>query len=378
MNGLPEFRPRQLRERLAFLLYGEDALYHYLPVLRWLNPGTVDLVLYNRSESECLHLPGRLRKLPFNWYWGEELIQQSTGYRWLVSTHNYVSKPIPLTLPDGSSSAYSGSVPRMLGHYNIRFMYGLGHDAWNFADWNSLYETFLCFGPHQRKQFQAKGFRGQAVEMGFPRYDDYFNQAFDPQPWQGHFGCDPAKPTLLWFTTTPENFSTLAYYAEAISALSADYNVLVKPHPFSWERIPLQQEFLSHLPFTAVIKENINTLVLYQLADIVLSDYGGISFSALYTNKPLLLLDHPRHPGRASEALEDSDTDAWLRRHLRHIGPEDIPNLPTLLTDTVYWQAQETTRAWLRELFFTPNYGHSGQTAARLLSQPDKLVAGSW
>ncbi len=375
MNGLPELRPRQIRERLAFMIYGEDALFHYLPILRWLDPKQVDLVVYNRSQEICLHLPTRLRKLPFNWCWGEELIQQLTGYRWLVSTHHYFSKQMPVTLPDGSSSVYWGALPRMLGHYNFRLMYGLGYDGWNFGEWNSIYDAFLCFGPHQRQQFQTKGFKGKAVEIGYPRYDAYFNQKFDPKPWQAYFGCDPNKQTLIWFTTTPEYFSTLAYYAEAVSALSKDYNVLVKPHPFSWERIPLQQEFLAHLPFTAVIREDINTLTLYQLADMVLSDYGGTSFSSLYTDKPLLLLDHPKYPGQANKNLEDSDTDAWLRQYLRHISPEDIPSLTRIIADTAYWQSQKNTRSWLRDQLFTPNYGQSGQTAARLLSQPDKLVA---
>lgn len=365
---LPEIRPLQLRDKIGFLLYSRELLYHFEPVLAKLDPAEVDLIVY--SSYDQTELRARLAELPYAWYDGPELVSQRIGYRLLVSVHVGGLVDISARLRSGATVAYRGYPFRLLGLFNVRFMFSLGADAWNYHDWNQLYDAFLCFGPHQAQRLAA--YAGFKFLMGYPRYDRLFTAplpASAKQELQARFGCDSAKPTLLWLRPLLDYYPGQDAFAMALSGLCGDYNVLVKPHPYHTDGPAEALTALQNYPFTALITESIDNLLLFQLADFVICEYGGTIYSALYTDRPLLLFDHPAYTGSAREDLMQSDTDAWLRRHLPHLPPEQASQLPALLADASLWESQKQIRAWLRELFFAPTYGASAQVGAQLLLQ---------
>ncbi|HEY9843693.1 MAG TPA: hypothetical protein V6D23_24695 [Candidatus Obscuribacterales bacterium] len=362
-----------VREKPAFLVCYPDMFHHYDPVLRQFRPEEVDLVLHacHGAEAELI-AAARLR--PYRWSLSTELLATLTSYRWLVS-QNYVDEhKLVLRGPDGGRSEFRRMLLSLLGRRNIRFMYGLGVDSWHLSGWNVLYDAFLCQGEFQARQLG--GFAGQKFLMGYPRFDAFFTQPFDKAAWLARFGCDPAKPVLVWFSTIQMSHGVIDRFAAAVSRLSADYNVLVKPHPLSWNVEPDYVAALDGLPFSAVIREDLDNLILYQLADHVLTDYGGTAFAALYTDRNLLLLDHPQHPGHSSEDVLSSDSDCWLRREIVHLGPDEAQRLPALLADAALWQRQKQVRATLRQLFFAPYYGNSAAVAAALIRQLPELLQG--
>lgn len=365
---LPELRPRKVRNKLGFLLYSRESLYHLEPVLKLFDAADVDLVLYR--PAACPDLEARVRQLPYHWCWAEELLEDLSGYRWLVSNYSYGYQELKLTLQDGRKGIYTGNLLRLLGVYNFRFLYGLGVDRWNRADWNQLYDAFLCLGPLQAQQLRS--FRGAVLEMGYPRYDALFRESFDRPAQLKALGCDPARPVLVWLPTLRDYYGSLELFAEAVSALSRDYNLLLKPHPASWI---WEQDSLSKLNdsgYTRILRESIDNLLLYRLADFVICDYGGTAFSALYTDCNLLLLDHPDYQPHAAD-----DQDLWLRRFIVHLKLSEAEQLSAYLADRAYWSWQKQLRQKLRHKLFTPNYGHSAETAAwqlRMLMQTFKIT----
>lgn len=359
-----------VHEKMAFLVYHADVLHHYEPVLRQFRPEEVDLVLHAKHGCEE-QLFERVAQLPYHWVLSKDLLASLTSYRYLVSTNYLDDHELILSLENGQQSIHRHMLISLLGHYNIRFMYCLGIDGWNLEAWNHIYDAFLCFGEFQARQLSR--FPGKKFLMGYPRYDAFFNQSFDRAPWLRRLGCDPDKPIVVWLSTLKMGSGVLDLFALAVSQLSCNYNVLVKPHPLSWPMEPNYLSALNGLNFCAVLQD-IDNLILFQLADFVITDYGGTAYSALYTDCNLLLLDHPEFTGQATEDPLASETDAWLRRHIIHIEPKEADRLPDLLADQAYWQAQKQKRAELRSFFFASYYGNSAQIAADLLKQMPQLL----
>lgn len=359
--------PQTIREKTAFLFHSPELIYHFGPVLEQFAPSEVDLIVYNYRRIP--DLSARLKELPFQVYDVQELLPERIGYRYLVSNHyqGYIHTSIPG--PQGLQLVRSPLIT-CLAQKNVRFLYGMGVDQCYFTDdSNLLYDAFLCFGP-----WQAKGlshYPGKKLLMGYPRYDHFFHQNIDRATWLKKLNCDPQKQTIVWFTTSKTAYGTLNIFAESLSQLTQEYNLIVKPHPEELENT----EYLEQYGFTSIIRDYIDNLILYQLSDFILSDYGGIIYSALYTDRPILLLDHPDYQSQTTEDVAVPDTDLWVRQYLTHLSLSESEQISDLLKSEIHWQEQKKTRQWLREQFFTPAYGHAGELAAQYLRDLDSLLS---
>lgn len=368
-----ELRPQHIRDKLAFLIYSQELLYHFEPVLRRLDPAEVDLIVYTAYPTEALET--RLAELPYAWYDGRQLVRERIGYRLLVSVHVSGLETLRLHLRDGRQLAYQGYPFRLLGEFNLRYFFSLGADDWNFQSWNLLYDAFFCFGPYQARRLS--GFKAPKFLMGYPRYDAFFTAPLTAEQRRAaleRFGCDPARPTVLWLRPLLDHHPGLPAFAGAVSELMPAYNVLVKPHPYHSAGNRATLELLGRYRFSRLITDSIDNLQLFQLSDFVICEYGGPPFAALYTDQNLLLFDHPDYRGQATADPLTSDTDQWLRRHLPHLLPEQAGQLPEMLANQSLWATQREVRRQLRELYFASNYGHSAETAAILLPQLLKLA----
>jgi hypothetical protein len=287
----------------------------------------------------------------------ERVLQDGIRYRCLVSEHY---------LGDGTHH----DLMKQVGERNVRFMYAQGKNLWNFAPWNRLYDLILCFGPYQAARL-AFAESTVKVQMGYPRYDDYFTQDLATGRIRQLLGCDPAKPTMVWLPTWKE-LSSLDRYREAMADMARDWNVVVKPHPLSLTHEPARVAALRALPFTKVVDETLDNLYLYAIAERVVCDYGGTPFGALYLDRPLLLLNMPG-AAQHRETGEES-ADVFLRETVINLDDPSPRALRGVLADEDAWSAQRQVRARLREIFFAPYYGFSGQVAALVLENLGNIL----
>lgn len=357
-------RPSRLIEKFGFLIHAPELLFHYLPVMELLGPERAELLLHFNSAAEEAALLQATAGLPFARRTSHQLIADGQGYRALLSNHYQGS--YRLGAADDAACCYL--LPALAAN-NVRFLYDLGADSWNFAEWNQLYDAFLCFGPWHQDRLAA--FAGPKLQMGCPRFDRFFTSPCDRNQQLRELGCDPAKPVVVWLSTLGSYHGVIPHYAEAVSRLSARYNVIVKPHPFSWTQEPGHLAALEQHPFTAVIRQPFDNVILFQLADYVIADYGSSLFDALYTDCRVLLLDHPEYPGRDTDDLLTTDTEQWLRRYLPHLNLAHAGQIEACLESPRLWQEQAEVRAWLREKFFANYYGCASRIAAYQLSRLD-------
>jgi len=340
---------------LAFLLQSLELVNHYAAVWDLLPRGSFDVLLHGVDEAAGRQALAAWRCRVFA---TEDVLADGRKYACLVSNHPVEGGEPPLI--------------KRLAERNARFMYAAGKSGWNLSEWNRLYDLILCFGPHHAAAFSALT-DGLVIQMGYPRFDRYFNERVDRHALCGRFGCDPAKETVVWLPTWKE-LSSVGHFDDEISALSDRYNVVVKLHPLMSEAEPARVESLRRHHFSCLLTDSTDNLPLYQLADYMLFDFGGPPLAAIYCDKKMLLLDVP---GALADPLLGADSpDVAIRAQLGSLEP-GRGAIARCLVSPAHWEAQVSMRKALRRTYFAPHFGFSAAVAANALLHFDTLRAGA-
>ena len=342
--------------RIGFLVHTAEMFHHYSSVWDKLNQSEF-LVVIDGSAFERKRIVDACQNYNVNYVIVEDVLNSEYQFPYLVSNHAmHKVNDVPLI--------------KMIGEINIRFMYALGKANHNFSDWNKFYDMFLCFGPYHQQQLSQ--FHAPVVQMGYPRYDIFFNQELDLADFKSQLNCDPEKETILWLPTWLE-LSSVDLYAQMMSSLMGRYNVIVKLHPLSFETEPEKLEKLKALNFSSVITDIVDNVFLFALADKVVCDYGGTAFGAIYLDKPLLLLNVP---GAKSDSLVgDGSPDITLRDDIVNINVVAHQKLYEIFDDELIWQQQKISRQKLRQFYFAPHYGFSSYVAAAAILNAKNVIA---
>jgi hypothetical protein len=351
MNNIPNKITNHERTKIGFLIHAAELCVHYHPIWLLMDTNEFEVVLYGTpyERSKTLQLTNQLGITTIH---AEDIIRSGYQYDVLIS----------------NLSMYTiGDKPLIhhLGKFNIRQMYALGKAKHNFAKWNCHYDLIMCFGPYQANRMKIIC-DVATVEVGYPRYDRFFNEQYNRLGMLEELGLDPNKKSILWLPTWLE-LSSMDDYADAISALSTDYNVIVKTHPLSLEAEPKRIEKLACYPFTLMINDVYDNLDLFLVSDFVFCDYGGTAFGALYLDLNLLLLNIA--PPEDDQLTGIDSPDILLRQSIVNIEKDQKHTLDELLNDSDIWQQQKHARAALRLQYFTHEYGTASPRVVETIRQ---------
>ena len=189
-------------------------------------------------------------------------------------------------------------LPRLRRSRIAMLQYGYAKEPHNYGDWRSLADVTLAYGPYAQRRLAAKA---PSVSVGVPRFDRWH-----PGSAARPGGARTRRPRLLYLPTWGALSSFERYYS-ALGSLAADYDVRIKLHHNTWLLEKNRVERLVAEGFTSLgpTEDTIEAIVE---ADLVLSDYSGAIFDAVYFAKPLVLLHHrvpPMHePKFAPDSLE--------------------------------------------------------------------------
>ena len=345
---------RYIVERIGFLIHMAEMFNHYKNVIYHFNRNDYVLILYEEAKT----LVPLLEEMQVPFIFLREVQEKGYSFKYLVSNH---------VMGRGKTGNW---IIQEIGIKNIRFMYALGKSQWNYSDWNSVYDLILCFGPYQVNQLSfCKDTK--KLQIGYPRYDGFFNEKIDKNYWLGKFNCDLTKKTIVWLPTTGTLSSVKTFYS-SIANLKGQYNIVVKPHPLSLTADADAVGLLKKQGFNAVIDELIDNSYLFYIADYIFSDYGGTAFGAIYTDRNLVLLN-------VANAEDDSLTgidsaDIALRQSIINIDPENSNKLPAILSDPQIWEVQKQVRNQLRSTYFAPYYGNGAEITANILKYLDPIL----
>ncbi|MEH6834032.1 MULTISPECIES: CDP-glycerol glycerophosphotransferase family protein [Falsihalocynthiibacter] len=249
-----------------------------------------------------------------------------------------------------------------LAHTHVRLMYALGKAGWNFREWNKMYHTVLCWGPYHAEML-AKYPKIQTKQIGYPRFDSYFDNSLNRDKILQDLGCDPKKLVVTWLPTW-STLSSVATYSDAVAKLKDDYNLLVKLHPGMYADAK-SMEILRKNGIPLLSDRYINNVQMFYVTDYVLADYGGSPFGAIYTGKKLLLLNI--EDAAQSKLMGEDSLDLKIRDWVLNIDADKRFDIPKILADDTIWERQMSQYADERAYFFAPYHGNSGRVAAHTL-----------
>lgn len=164
--------------------------------------------------------------------------------------------------------------------------YGYAKAAHNYGEWRSCASLCLVYGEYAARQIQSTC---PTVVTGNPAFDKWHEPNFHQSAREKYGSAlDPSKKTLLYAPTWGD-LSTSEIYLDEILALTDEYNVILKLHH---NTDLLEKERRGKMSASAPISfgSNVSLLELMAVSDIVLSDYSGAIFDALYCKLPVVLL----------------------------------------------------------------------------------------
>lgn len=169
----------------------------------------------------------------------------------------------------------------------IRIEYGSGKELRKFHPSNANFDLILLQG---RKQEELTKFYTSCSVTGSPRFDDWFNDKLDYNfIKKTKDSLIPGKKAILYLPTHG-SLSSLDVMTETIISLKNTFNILVKPHHLTVYEEPQKINRLRKNGIT-VFDDTVDTLNLYNIADVVLGDNSSALFEALLLKKPLVIAD---------------------------------------------------------------------------------------
>ena len=247
MAFLKRFFRRSTIGRPAFLVHTAELANHFGPIWDALGDRDFDILLDGDTQLRARPERAKIRTI-------NEVLEAGERYDVLVSNH-VLRMPTELERRpyEKSGQPYKKAIINLLAETNLRMMYAAGKTGWNMSDWNSFYDGVLCFGPHHAQAFSSK-FGLPTRQIGYPRFDKFFNTPIDKPKLCASLNCDPAKPTVVWLPTW-KALSSVDHFNDEVAALKQNFNVVVKVHPLMPKAEPERLERLQSLGFNALISD---------------------------------------------------------------------------------------------------------------------------
>lgn len=387
-------------KKIAFLVHEPTMYAHYSSVWSLMDKNSFVIILCSAflpGRDGCFGVQEFYRKIDKNGYEVhhlEDLIRKKIKYQYVVSNHilggtsvskskespsklkntikifcNYffnfckISKKYQISIVD--SMQY---LPLQTGLTQIRFMYGADiSDAWSLDSWNEIYDLFLCHGNNDAKHLKQR-FRGRTEIMGYPRYDAYFYPISNYENIITEFNINPEKKTILWMPTMDvygDEACSISTFAENISKLMGEFNVIVRPHPISLRKEPDLVKLLESFNYKIDRDPTRDMNSLFKLADFVFCDHGGSAFGALYLGKNLVILRTPKY---FESVMAKGSTNHDLMKYFPVISVDDLPMLRGILRNDIFWKEAIHNSRSLCDKYFANFRGTSSKTAAQILN----------
>jgi CDP-Glycerol:Poly(glycerophosphate) glycerophosphotransferase len=377
-------------KKFAFLVHDPIMLVHYADVWKAMDPSDFAIIL-TEDFSVDVHGKEKLGSQEFFNYVQIEgyevrqvmkILRSRKKYEYVVTNHmisversvghiekqlnrgvrllNRSLRSLKVNANRGESGIEVRYLPQQVGIKQIRYMYGADiSDGWSLQSWNDIYDVFLCHGVNDEREIKNR-FKGKTYIMGYPRYDRFFSGDLDLSSIKREFGLSESKKTILWMPTLGGEYSSIPLFAEPLSAISKKYDIIVRPHPFSFvqERdfISLLEKWKFNIDRNALRDMN----ELFGVADVILADNGGTPFSAIFLGKNVIFLNVPDDLGGGSAATSyiAGSSVMELKKHLPVVKHQDIHLLEHMLDSREFYE--ENTRhieALFKRYFDSPRGG---------------------
>lgn len=240
-------------------------------------------------------------------------------------------------------------IERIRGTKIAMVQYGYAKEAHNFAPWRSFGDVCLTFGDYASRKIEPFC---SSVATGNPRYEEWGDESFHHAARAKYQSrIDPAKKTILYAPTWGP-LSSYSQFGEAVLALAKNFNVIFKVHHNTQRSGTKSMETLRK-KFGVIHGANDDIIELLSVADLMISDFSGAIFDAIYCKVPVVLLD-----SHGADSCPESKSDRYSieRARRKDLGeivstPGDLPKAVDKALDPV--SLLHLPQAGLRDELFT-------------------------
>ena len=166
----------------------------------------------------------------------------------------------------------------------IGMQYSMAKDRYVNGPWRAMFDMTMTYGRYSAERIAS--FCPTRM-VGNPRFDRWFSDS-EKCP-KAEIELDGSRPTVLYLPTWGE-FSSMDLFLDAVIGLSTTYNVLIKVHHKTDIHESRRKDALAQQELVQYFGAMDDLLPLLDAADLILSDYSGAIFDALYVRKPVVLL----------------------------------------------------------------------------------------
>jgi len=222
------------------------------------------------------------------------------------------------------------NIERELGVVNVCLPMGmdLSLKSYPVERWRKVFDIYFCHGIYDEKIIKAKFKNKEFLNIGYPRYNRLQSHHSSKKLINKEFNISDNKDKLIFWIPTDiklkeESLSNILLWAPIVSKFNNNYNIIVRPHPKTIVTHPEIVDALLKFGFHVDLQEDRKLGLLYQAADLVLADYGGSVLSAIYLQRPLLLLDLPVENSYRVGQIRGQSLDQIAREDLISINYEE-------------------------------------------------------
>ena len=235
--------------------------------------------------------------------------------------------------------------------------YGYAKESHNFGCWRSFADVCMTFGAYASDRMSPFC---PCVAIGNPRYEEWDLPHFHKTARDAYQGqLDPRKKTIL-YAPTWGGLSSYKKFADAISSLSDEFNIIIKIHHNSQRA---GAKFLQSVSkkFAVTCDARHDIVALLSISDLLISDYSGALFDAIYCRVPVVLL----------QSLTDSNLDLHSLERSRGAEIGELIHSPSQLASGVHRAFNQTALSidsltkLRNDLFLDPT--HASMTARKVL-----------
>jgi hypothetical protein len=306
---------------------------------------------------------------------GEYLVR--SGYRVLqkvlrLTRSSLLSSSLESWLSDFEASKLH--LPEtILGKKVVQFPKGMDIHLAKFPDKQTkpFIHYYLCHGRFDSNIIAKKTTTPFAI-IGYPRYDGLSDpELAKAKGLRAEFGIESDRKIITWLPTyVPRQGNpdfNIDHWAPFVAKLVEKYAVIVRPHP---KRVEQDRELLfnklSAFGFHVDLVAERDMSEMYAGSEFTICDYGGVVFSAVYTDKNLLLINHPVH--EESSNWKENINVYKIRDSLHSIRFDEAEQDPEILLKEVQneqrWIEQKVIRENIRDEYFGGVMSGEGSKAA--------------
>jgi hypothetical protein len=266
-------------------------------------------------------------------------------------------------------------IPEMwLASHRIHFPKGLDMHRSKFPnpDLDGIIDHYFCHGEFDKNLVESR-LNVPVTVIGYPRYDHIENnRTLFVDKLRTEFNIHPDKEIITWIPSYvtrkgSEDFN-FDSWVEYVKKLTKQYAVIVRPHPKRIENGANKLlELLQESGFYVDSKVNRDMRELYGGSRFILCDYGGVVFSAIYTDCQLILLNHAEHGNEVS--WKENLMVYQIRDQMLNLNVNDLivnPDLiQDLINDTSLWKKQSEVQSKIKKQLFGSEIHNGSQIAAQ-------------